>query len=328
MEGIQRRKLLLGLAAGALMPPRLGNGQSAARVYRVGTVLVTQGRDTPFFSAMERRFRELGYVEGKNFVFDFRNLGGRWDKLPEAVAELAKRRPDVVITTGSEVVLRTFRQGMGGIPIVMIAVDFDPLERNFIASLSRPGGNITGVFFRQVESAAKRLDLLKEALPKVTRVAALFDSFTRDQFQAAEQASKKLGIVLQPHELHGSPYDFDSALASAASAKAQAVLALSSGEFFGSRHKWIGAAHRFGLPVVANANYADAGALVAFGPSFPDMFVRAAEYVDRILKGAKPAELPVEQPTKFELVVNLKSAKALGLKVSQSVLLRATKVIE
>ncbi len=328
MREVHRRKLLLALGAAALAGPHLASGQSPTRVYPIATMSVSAGRDAPFYDAMTRRFRELGYIEGKNFVFEFRTLGGQADKLPETVADLAKTRPDVAIAPGSEVVLRAFRQAMGATPIVMIAVDYDPLERNFVATLARPGGNITGVFFRQVETAAKRLELLKEALPNVTRAAALFDSFTRDQYHAAEDAAKKLGIALLPHELRDNPYDFESALAAAATAKAQAVLALSSGAFFAPRVKWIGAAHKHGLPVVANPNYAEAGALVAFGASFPAMYARAAEYADRIMKGAKPAEMPVEQPTKFELVVNLKSAKALGLTVSRSILLRADRVIE
>lgn len=324
----RRGVLLFLIGAAPLITGRPTRAQPATRVYRVAMASVTQGRNTPFVAAMERRFRELGYIEGKNFVLDFRELAGRWDKLPEAVADLARTRPDVAIATGSEVLLKAFRQGMGATPIVMIAVDFDPIEKNFIATLSRPGGNITGVFFRQVESAAKRLELLKETLPKVTRVAALFDSSTKDQYHAAEEAAKELGIALLPHELRGSPYDFEAALSAAASAKAQAVLALSSGAFFPSRDKWIGAASKHRLPVIANPNYAEAGAIVSFGASFPRMYARAAEYVDLILKGAKPADLPVEQPTKYELVVNLKTAKALGLTIPQSVLLRADRVIE
>jgi putative ABC transport system substrate-binding protein len=277
---------------------------------------------------MERRFRELGYIEGKNFALEFHTRPGGSEKYPEVVAEIARTRPDVVIASGSEFVLKTYRQAMGTTPIVMIAVDFDPVEKNFIASLARPGGNITGLFLRQIESAAKRLELLREALPKVTRVAALFDFATRDQFQGAEEAAKKLGITLLPHELHGSPYDFEAALGAAAAARAQAVLALSSGAFFALRDKMIGAASKHRLPVIANPNYAEAGALVSFGASFSHMYARAAEYADRILKGAKPSELPVEQPTKYELIVNIKTAKVLGIAIPQSVLLRADRVIE
>ncbi len=323
-----RRALLLSLGAIALGAARQGSAQPATRVYRVAYLSISNLRSAPFHAALERRFRELGYVEGKNFVYDFRSLAGRSDKLTEAVAELARDRPDVAIAAGPEVVLKAFRQAMETTPIVMIAVDFDPVEKNFISSLARPGGNITGVVFRQVESAAKRLDLLKEALPKATRVAALFDSLTRDQLYAAEGAAKKLRIELLPHELRGSPYDFEAALSAAASAKAQAVLALTSGAFFPLRDQWIGAALKHRLPVIANPNYAEAGALVSFGASFPHMYARSADYADRILKGARPAEMAVEQPTKFELIVNMKTAKALGITIPPSVLVRADRVIE
>jgi len=174
---------------------------------------------------MGRRFRELGYIEGKNFVLESRGLGEHRDKLAETAAELARAKPDVAIAAGSESVLRALRQTMGTTPIVMVAVDYDPVEKNYIAGLARPGGNITGVYLRQVESAAKRLELLKEALPYVTRVAALYDHATRDQFRAAEAVAAKLGVELVPQELRGITYDFPAALAAAASAKAQAVLA-------------------------------------------------------------------------------------------------------
>jgi len=323
-----RRAFLLSTGALALGIPLRANAQPATRVYRVAMLATAVGRGAPFMNDLERRFRELGYVEGKNLAFEFRTAAGRPEKFPEIAAELARNRPDVAIASGSELGLKAMRQAMGTTPIVMIAVDFDPLEKNFIASFARPGGNITGVFLRQVESAAKRLELLKEALPKVTRVAALFDFATRDQFHGAEDAAKKLGIALLPHELRGSPYDFEAALDAAAAAKAQAVLALSSGAFFALRDKMIGAASKHRLPVVANPNFAEAGALVSFGASFSLLFERAAEYADRILKGAKPADLPVEQPTTYELIVNLKIAKALGIAIPPSVLLRATRVIE
>jgi len=322
-----RRSFLLAGGALALSAFRLAGAQSGARVYRVASLSVAT-RSSPQFVALERRFRELGYIEGKNFVLDARILGGDWSKAPELAAELARARPDVAIAVGSEAVLIAFRQAMGATPIVMIAVDFDPVEKNYIASLARPGGNITGVYLHQVESAAKRLELLKEALPAVTRVTALFDASSRDQFRAAEEVAAKLGIALLPYELRGNPYDFEAALGAAATAKAQAVLALSSGAFFVGREKWIGAAHKLRLPVVANPNYAEAGALVSFGASFPHMYARAAEYADRILKGAKPAEMPVEQPSQYELIVNLKTANALGITISQRVLVRATRIIE
>ena len=210
----------------------------------------------------------------------------------------------------------------------MLAIDFDPVERNFVASLSKPGGNITGLFLRQVESAGKRLQLLAEVLPDARRVAVLWDSFSRDQLQFAERSAKELKITLLPFELRGNSYEFEAPLREAKAQKVQAVLALASGAFFSVRAKMFAAANAQRLPVVANSNYADAGALIAFGANLPQMYRRAAEYVDRILKGAKPADLPVEQPTKFELIVNLKAAKMLGIKIPPSLLVRADRVIE
>lgn len=324
---MNRRETVFALLA--LGATRLSTAQPAAGTHRVAYLSLTASRgEAPFLVAMERRFRELGYIEGKNFILDFRVAGGRWDKLAETAADLAKTQPDVAISAGSEFILKAFRQAMGATPIVMIAVDFDPVAKNYIASLSRPGGNITGVYLRQLESAVKRLELLKEALPKVTRVAALFDSSTRDQLQGAETAAKKLSISLLHYELSGNPYNFEGALSAAAAAKAQAVLALSSGAFFLSGGKWIAAALKHRLPVIANTNYADVGALVAFGASFSGMWARAADYADRIMKGEHTAEMPVEQPTQYELIVNLKSAKALGITVPRPILLRADRVIE
>ena len=324
---IDRRTFLLAAGALALSVFRPAGAQGGARVYRVAYLSGASIR-SPQFAALQRRFRELGYIEGKNFVLDARHLGGDWSKAPGIAAELARARPDVAMAVGSEAVLKAFRQAMGATPIVMIAVNFDPVEKNYIASLARPGGNITGVFFRQVEAGAKRMELLKETLPQATRVAVLFDASSRDEYQPAGQVATKLGIALLPYELRGNPYDFETALGAAATAKAQAVLALTSGAFFPAREKWIGAARKLRLPVVANPNYAEAGALVSFGASFPHMYARAAEYADRIMKGAKPAEMPVEQPSQYELIVNLKTAKALGITIPHGVLVRATRIIE
>ena len=323
-----RRSFLLSVGTVALAAARPGNAQSQTRIHRVAFLGTAAGRDSPQIVAIERRFKELGYIEGKNFAFDFRTLEGRLDRLPEIVADMTRKRPDVVISGGSEEILKAFRQAMGTTPIVMLAIEFDPVERSFIASFARPGGNITGIFFRNVESAAKRLELLKDALPKVTRVAALHDFSTRDPWQAAQGVAGGLGLTLLPHELRGNVYDFEAAFGAAAAQKAGAVLLLSSGAFFPWREKMMGIALKFRLPVIANPNYAEAGALLAFGVSFPLMFARAADYADRILKGAKPSEMAVEQPTHYELIVNRKTAKALGITIPQSVLIRADRMIE
>ena len=323
---MQRRTFLfstLALAAGNAA------AQPTARVQKVA-ILTTAGNrgDTPFYVALEQRFRELGYVEGKNFTLDWHSASGRVDKVPEIAAALARGHPDVVLSPGSEIVLRSIRGSVGATPIVMIAVDFDPVERNFIASLSKPGGNITGLFLRQVESAAKRVELLAEVLPQARRVAVLWDHFTRDQLKSAEESAKKFNIELLSFEMRDNAYEFDAPLQAAKAQKAQAVLVLSSGAMFSARAKLLAAASAARLPLNANLNWAETGVLIAFGTSFPRMYSRAVEYVDRILKGAKPADLPVEQPDRYELIVNLKTAKALGIKMPPSILLRADRVIE
>jgi ABC-type uncharacterized transport system substrate-binding protein len=326
---MKRRDAVSFIAGTVVLGPSRAAAQPAARHIKVAIITTAGARgQTPFYVALERRFRELGYVEGKNLTLVWQAAVGRTDRLPEIAAELAKARPDLFIAPGSEAVLRSIRAAAGSTPIVMIAVDFDPVERNFVTSLARPGGNITGLFLRQVESAAKRLEMLKEALPGASRVAVLWDRFTRDQLNFVEATAKKLNLVLLPYELQGTPYDFETPLRDAKVQRAEAVLALTSGAFFTLREKMFAAAHSHRLPVVANTNYAEAGALIAFGASFSNMFARAAEYVDRIVKGAKVAEMPIEQPDRYDLIVNLKTARALDIKVPQSVLLRANRVIE
>ena len=318
----------LALLGAVALAARAAHAQPA-RNFKVAILTTAGGRgDTPFYAAMERRFRELGYFEGKNLTLVWQSAAGRLDKIPEIAAELAKARPDLMIAPGSEVVLRSIRRVAGSTPIVMIAIDYDPVETNFVTSLARPGGNITGLFLRQVESAAKRLEMLKEALPGASRVAVLWDAFTRDQLNFSESTARKLNLVLLPYQMRGDPYDFETPLKDAKVQRADAVLALTSGPFFLVRERMFAAANARGLPVVANPNYAEAGALIAFGASFSHIYMRAAEYADRILKGAKPGDLPVDQPDRYDLIVNLKTARALGLKIPQSVLVRANRVIE
>ncbi len=233
-----------------------------------------------------------------------------------------------MISPGSELVLRSIRAAVGSTPIVMIAIDFDPVARNFIASLAKPGGNITGLVLRQLESAAKRLELTAQVLPAARRIAVFWDQFSRDQLTAVEEAAKNLKLSLLSFEMRGDSYDFDTSIRAAKAQKAQALFVLSSGRFFPLRNQIFAAAGAQRLPVAANLNYAEAGALIAFGASFSNAYKRAADYADRVLKGAKPAELPVEQPDRYELVVNMKTARALGIKIPSAVLVRADRVIE
>ena len=322
------RRIFLQTLAAAALPAAMERtwAQAKPRVFRVGLLSIV-GRDTPYHVAFLQRMRELGYVEGRNFILDMRPFQSR-DELPALAAALARSGCDVMLGAGSEAQLLAFRAAAVTQPVVMVAIDYDPVARGHIKSLPRPGGVITGVTFQNVEIVGKRLEQLKETLPKADRIAVLFDDSTRDQLSAAEAAAKTLGLTLLPAALSGASYDFDAAAATARAKRAKAILLLSSGAFFAGRFKLIAAASRERLPVFSNRNYDEAGALLAFGPSFPEMYRRAAEFVDRILKGAKPADLPVEQPTRFELIVNLKTAKTLGIKIPESVMLRADRVIE
>ena len=214
-------------------------------------------------------------------------------------------------------------------PIVMVAIDFDPIARGYIAGLPQPGGNITGLFLQQLELTGKRLEFLKDALPELTRVAVLWDAFSADQLPAAEAAARGMGVHLQPIELRHPPYDYASAFSAAVAGRAEAILPLMSPVFFRERVPLLErlATHR--LPAIfGQREFVEAGGLMAYGASFDAMFRRAADYVDRILKGTKPTDLPVEQPTNFELVLHRKTAEALGITFPPTLLVLADDVMQ
>jgi putative ABC transport system substrate-binding protein len=323
MRHVTRRQLLM--AAGALLAQSLARAQQPGpRVYRVAILHTVP----PFYGAFLGRMRELGYIEGQNLLVDIRASAGEpVDRLPAAATEVASRRPDVIVAGGGEFVLNAIKDAALATPIVMVFVDFDPLATGHVASLSHPGGNVTGVYLQHTDLAAKRLELLKEAVPSASRIAVLFDFSTRDQLRMAQAAASNLGVTLLPQELRGTPYDYEGALRAATREKANAVLILSSGEFFFDRFKIMNSTRQLRLPSIATMPFADAGPLLCYGPNFVTMFALAARYADRILKGEKPADLAIEQPTRFELVVNLKTAKELGVTIPGPMLRRADEVI-
>jgi putative ABC transport system substrate-binding protein len=235
----------------------------------------------------------------------------------------------LIFASGPEASLQAVMGVSGFIPVVMIAINFDPLARGYIASLARPGGNITGLVFQQLELAQKQVELLTQAFPDRTRLAMLFDAQTADQFVAAERAAKALNLQVQALRLENPPYDFDAAFRRALSGGAQIVLVLSSPFFLPERNRVVELAKTHRLPSMFIANHwAEAGGLMAYGADFPLMYRRAADYVAKILKGTKAADLPVEQATKFELIVNLKTVRAIGIELPTAILLRADEVIE
>ena len=320
---------LIILALGLLCVPLTGETQQPGKVARVGMLSAAQPRSASFHQAFEHRLRDLGYVEGQNLIIAFRTGEGKAERYPALVTELVDLHVDVLLVMGSEAPLRAARDATRTIPIVMLAIDFDPMARGYIAGLPRPGGNITGLFFQQLELTGKRLEILKDVLPQLARVAVFWDAFSADQLPAAEAVAREVGVQLQPVELRHPPYDYASAFSAAAEGRAEALLPLMSPVFFRERARLLELVGTHRLPAIfGQREFAEAGGLMAYGASFDEMFRRAADYVDRILHGATPADLPVEQPRRFEFVINLKTAQALGLTIPPTVLFQADKVIK
>ncbi len=281
------------------------------------------------YEAFRQGLRELGYVEGKNIVIEYRYAEGKLDRLRELAAELVRLKVDVIVTAGPAAT-RSAKEATVTIPIVM-AFDYDPVGSGVVASLARPGGNITGLSALYPEMSGKRLELLKEIVPKLSRVAVLGTSTQPGNAQALremELTAVALGVQLQYLDVRG-PKNIETAFQAARKGRADAVLLLASPVLLPQRRQIVDLAVKSRLPAVyAQPEFMDAGGLMFYGASITEMFRRAATYVDKILKGAKPADLPVEQPMKFELVINLKTAKQIGLTIPQSVLYRADKVIK
>jgi putative ABC transport system substrate-binding protein len=323
---INRRTFLAGTGAVLLAAPLVVEAQQAEKVPRIG-VLNIAPRSGPFFQAFDQRLRKLGYVEGQKVAIEYRSAEGKVETLARLATELVGLKVDVIVTS-TEPAARAVKEATNTIPIVMVGINYDPIALGYVASLARPGGNVTGVFFRHIELTAKRLELFKEMLPTVRRVAVFSDPLTIDQLREVEAANTRTHFRLQSLELRHSPYDLGSTFGIAMRSHAEALFVLESSPIFRERMQIAQLALKNRLPTsFAFREYVDAGGLMAYGANFVDMAGLAAVYVDKILKGAKPADLPVEQPTKFELVINLKTAKALGLIVPQSILQQADEVI-
>jgi len=313
--------LLVGLAAAAANadgPP--------TRIFHIGIVSGSP-RSHPANVAFEDRLRELGYVEGRNLTIEFiqdSDVG----RLAAASAELAGRGFDVMVIGPDAALKAAFTATAArSTPIVFRAVDYDPLTKGYIASLSHPGGNLTGVIFQQPELIAKRLDLLTQAVPHIARIVLLYDVTGADQRDAVTSAASALAIPLDAVELRSLPYDYEQALAGTDGARGDALVVTASPFDRPSAAAEAALRHRL-ASIGYERQSAEAGFLMSYGPRITDMFRLSADYVDKILKGAKPADLPVQQPTRFELIANLKTAKALGLTIPLSVLGRADEVIE
>lgn len=284
---------------------------------------------SPLDSALRQGLRELGYVEGQTIAIEWRWARGDAKRYPDFAAEMVRLKVDLIVAANNPAALAAQR-ATRTIPIVVVLAS-DPVGLGLVASLARPGGNITGLSIQTADTVGKRLQLLKEAIPKVSRMAVLVDpTFPGGRHQAgeAEVAAQALGVQSQLLETQ-IPTDLDRAFGAMTQNRAGAVLIVGSKLFFGHRARIAELAVKSRLPAMCVAReYAEAGCLMSYGASFPDLFRRSATYVDKIIKGAKPADLPVEQPTKFELTVNVKTANALGLKIPPLLRLRADHVIE
>ncbi len=279
--------------------------------------------------AFRQGLRELGYVEGKNIIIDWRYAQGKTERLPDLAAELVRLNVDVIVT-GGPAVNRFAKEATHTIPIIL-AFDNDPVGNGFAASLARPGGNITGLSTHYPEISGKQLELLKDIIPRLSRVAVLGNSTVPGNAQAlreTERAAGVFGVKLQYVEIE-NPEEIESAFRAARKGHADAVLVLGSQVVTSHAKQFAELAAKSQLPAIYwSPEFVEAGGLMTYSVSITDLFRRAATYVDKILKGAKPAELPVEQPTKFELIINLKAAKQIGLTIPPNVLLRADKVIK
>jgi ABC-type uncharacterized transport system substrate-binding protein len=330
---ITRRGFVGTLAGGLLAAPLASEGQQAAKIARIGYLspgLVAASPRT--LEAFRQGLRDLGYVEGRNVVIEYRSAEGKFERLPALAAELVALKVDVIVTSTTEGVLAA-KQATRTFPIVCAAAG-DPVGSGLVTSLARPGGNVTGLSALTPELVGKCLELLTQAVPGVSRVAALWqpgalpERTEKDMLKEADVAARALGVRLQFVEARG-PADFDRAFSDMTRARARAFTVLGSTMFIIEHRRLVDLAAKNRLPAVYPLRqFVDAGGLMAYGPNVADLYRRAATYVDKILKGAKPADLPVEQPTKFELVINLKTAKALGLTIPPSVLGRADEVIQ
>ena len=323
--------LILILALSILAAPLSADAQQPAKVVRIGFLNpATPAATAHFLEAFRQALRELGYVEGKNIILERRYAEGRVERLPDLAAELVRLKVDVILAVLNPTV-QAVKQATTTIPIVM-ANSVDPVGAGLVASLARPGGNITGLANLGHELSGKLLELLKEAVPGVTRVAFLGDPavpHSAPAFRETQVAARVLGVELQLVEVRGKA-EFESAFSAMTRERAGALIVHTPTPLFFAHRKQIAdLAVKNRLPTMyGNRDYVDAGGLMSYGVHVPDLYRRAATYIDKILKGAKPADLPVEQPTRFELVVNLKTAKALGLTIPQLVLIRADQLIQ
>jgi putative tryptophan/tyrosine transport system substrate-binding protein len=326
---MDRRRFLLGSMAGALVVPLAVEAQQVGKVYRVGFLWDSPAVWPHAIEAFRRGLRELGWIEGQNIIIEFRWVEGRFDRLPGMVDDLIRLKVDLIVAPTS-IYTDAAKRATATIPIVF-ASHADPVNTGHVASLARPGSNATGTTIIMSETMVKSVELLKATIPTLARVAVIWDPATpshRPALNAVEAGGRVLGLRVHPLAVRTAT-EFDSAFSAIVHERADAVLVLSTPLFMGGAKRLAELAIMHKLPTMFGPKeHVEAGGLLSYSPDRADLYRRAASYVDKILKGAKPAEMPVEQATKFELVINLKTAKALGLTIPPSLLARADQVIE
>ncbi|MBI2360431.1 MAG: ABC transporter substrate-binding protein [Deltaproteobacteria bacterium] len=323
---MNKKTFLLLLTILIFASVHLANAQQLKKVPRIG--FLSGAHVEPLREALRQGLRELGYVEGQNISFEWRHSEGKVERLPALAAELVRVKADVIVTGGTPALVAA-KDATRTIPIVLCIGD--PVREGFVASLARPGGNITGLASIATDLSGKRLELLKETVPGLTRVGVLWDGGDQGaaaNFKDTKAVAQALRVQVQSLEVR-SPKDFESAIKAATVGRAQGLIALQAALIRSHQTRIVELATKSRLPTMfTDGRYVESGGLLSYAPNYADLFRRAATYVDKILKGAKPADLPVEQPTKFEMVINLKTARALGVKIPPHLLMEADKVIE
>jgi putative ABC transport system substrate-binding protein len=324
---MRRRAIIAGLGGVLLSLPQQAGAQRPAKVLRLGLVSA-QPRSAPNTAALLERMAELGYEDGRNLVVEYVQAANL-DAWEAGYRELATRKVDILVAPGPEVALKAALATANANPIVMIAIDYDPLALGYVASFARPGGNVTGVFLQQIELTAKRLQIVRDVFPDARGATVFWDRASADQWEAARSVAATLELQLAGIQLREPPYDYEQAIASAPPGYRRNLVVMNSPYFFRDRARLADFALRSRIPSnFALRQFVEAGGLMSYGPSITAMYRRAAEYVDRIARGARPADLPIEQPTRFELAINVRTAKRLGLAIPPAILARADEVIE
>ena len=325
-----RRRFLLTSLAGALVVPRAAESQQAGKVARIGFLSLTPGENTTLMRALQERLQELGYIERKNLLFEYRSAEGRQERLAGLATELARTQPDVLIAGAGTLTALALKAATTTIPIVFTSVG-DPVGAGVVPNIARPGGNITGLTGQSAEVSAKRLQLLREVIPDSRLIALLMNPATPFALIALKEtraAAESIHVGLEILELRTRD-QLEGKFQAAIKAGASGMIVSSDPLTYELRREIAALETRFRLPTMyGHRDHPEVGGLMSYGASRRAMYRRAAEYADKILKGAKPADLPVEQPTKFELVINLKTAKALGLTIPPSLPARADEVID